>query len=386
MKWTKLFLFVFLLGSSFSSQAQFDDLYFDPATDGLQTNVVPTKERQLPKEVQQGERENDRQRNNYEEDDRDDYYYTTRLRRFHNPYRGFNYYDPIYTDVYFVDPYWNSTTIVINNGWGFNNGWGWNNWNRWNRWNNWNGWNGGWCYNDPWGCNNGWGWNGGWNSGWNGWGWNGGGWNGGGWNGGGWNGGGRPDGNAPGKNVYYGPRTNGSGVTAPKPKNIRTGGKYDGVVPTANGNPSTNDNTLRTDENEPPKSRPTRTIRVNPDSAPLPGKSDEGSSSPRPTRLADEKPTRYQTDEGGAPKPSFSPKPERSAPSRNNDNPRSEPTPSRMFDTPKQDRTPSRSYEPAPSRSYEPAPSRGNESAPSRSNNSSSTPRSSESGGGRRGG
>ena len=40
----------------------------------------------------------------YYEDEDYDYYYSSRVRRFHRPYRGFGYYDPCYTNSYWYEP------------------------------------------------------------------------------------------------------------------------------------------------------------------------------------------------------------------------------------------------------------------------------------------
>jgi hypothetical protein len=136
---------------------------------------------------------------NYNSDDYYDYAYSSRLRRFYDPYVGYSYYDPIYTNAYWYDPtpnLWGVSLYTTYNWWapatfytnpvcygGF--GWGWNRpgWNiniGWGGPSCWNygwGWNNGWGWNRPWGYNYGWGWNDpwGWNNpyAWNnGWGWN----------------------------------------------------------------------------------------------------------------------------------------------------------------------------------------------------------------------
>jgi hypothetical protein len=129
--------------------------------------------------------------NNYYGDsfDYDDYYdysYSSRIRRFHQPFNGFGYYDPIYTNVYYYDydplfwgnsiylgyNWWAPTTINYvswNSGWGWGAGWGggwyrpwyrpWIYSNSWYYGSVWGGW-----WNDPWAYNS-WGWGGyGWGS------------------------------------------------------------------------------------------------------------------------------------------------------------------------------------------------------------------------------
>jgi hypothetical protein len=122
--------------------------------------------------------------NNYYGDsfDYDDYYdysYSSRIRRFHRPYNGFGYYDPIYTNVYYYDydPFFWGNSIYLgynwwapvsvsymncNPGWGWGGGWyrpwyrPWVYTNSWYYGSVWGGW-----WNDPWAYNS-WGWGGGW--------------------------------------------------------------------------------------------------------------------------------------------------------------------------------------------------------------------------------
>jgi len=59
--------------------------------------------------------------NNYYLDNNDyDYFYTSRIRRFHSPYYGYNYYDPWYSDMYFYnyDPFYWGTSIYLGYNWG----------------------------------------------------------------------------------------------------------------------------------------------------------------------------------------------------------------------------------------------------------------------------
>lgn len=114
-----------------------------------------------------------------------DYYYSSRIRRFHRPYRGFGYYSNVYTDYHYYDPFYSGSSIyVVNDFWGpRGNWWNWNgpyanvgvNWG-WGA-----GWHSGWGNHwGPgqyygWGCrpswnryhHNHWGWNNGWNNGFN---------------------------------------------------------------------------------------------------------------------------------------------------------------------------------------------------------------------------
>jgi hypothetical protein len=59
--------------------------------------------------------------NYYNYDDDYDYYYTSRLRRFHSPHHGWNYYDPFYTDLYYYnyDPFYWGVSIYSGFGYSF---------------------------------------------------------------------------------------------------------------------------------------------------------------------------------------------------------------------------------------------------------------------------
>ena len=101
----------------------------------------------------------------YYDDNDYDYYYSSRIRRFNNPYRGFSYYDPCYTDLawYNPDPFYYGSSIYYRPyrpfrifrprvfvSWGWGGGYYASSWYRpWRPWraNNW-GYNN-WGYNDP---------------------------------------------------------------------------------------------------------------------------------------------------------------------------------------------------------------------------------------------
>ena len=122
-------------------QAQYDDIYYDPDTDGeyydysSNTNSGDT----YAYSDDNGAYDDDSY-DHYEDDY--DYYYTSRIRRFHRPYQGFGYFDPVYVDRYYYDPFFTpGTTVLI-----YDNFYSYNRWNRWNRWNNYSYWN----RYDPW--------------------------------------------------------------------------------------------------------------------------------------------------------------------------------------------------------------------------------------------
>ncbi|HMN90811.1 MAG TPA: hypothetical protein PKE68_12375, partial [Saprospiraceae bacterium] len=158
---------------------QYDDLYYDPAKDrgffyGYQSDKRSNNATNSQRNVysytdNNAYRENDYRRNNedfydddyYSYEDDYDFYYTSRIRRFHRPYYGFSYFDPIYVDMFYYDPFFQpGATVLIYDS--FFSPFGWNRWNRWNRWNVGIGFGPAWGWNawgNPWG---------GWNS-WNRW-------------------------------------------------------------------------------------------------------------------------------------------------------------------------------------------------------------------------
>ena len=80
---------------------------------------------------------------NYSADDYYDYEYASRIRRFHAPVYSNYYYDDVYTNSYWYDPFPYNVGLSIYSGGFYGNNWGWN--NGWNNggWNN-GGWNNGW--------------------------------------------------------------------------------------------------------------------------------------------------------------------------------------------------------------------------------------------------
>lgn len=167
--------------------AQYDDVYYDPSR-GSTSPRAPRVGNNRPAPSSSYEPStygyNDYDNDDYNDDqyayeDDYDYYYTSRLRRFHRPYRGFDFFDPVYVDLAYYDPFFQPGLTVLIYDAPFNYV-GFRSWRRWNRWNfgfspwGWNnfGWNS-WGYN-PWGWNN-FGWNRWNNFGWNNWnnfGWN----------------------------------------------------------------------------------------------------------------------------------------------------------------------------------------------------------------------
>ena len=122
---------LFALASVNLAQAQYDDLYYDPDTDASYSS------NDYDQYSSDDYYEEDASYSDFD-DDPYDYYYTSRIRRFHRPYYGFNYYDPVYVDMAYYDPYSRPgavTVLIYDNNFGRNN---WNSWGRYNRWNSFN--------------------------------------------------------------------------------------------------------------------------------------------------------------------------------------------------------------------------------------------------------
>ncbi|MEZ4948569.1 MAG: hypothetical protein R2784_04155 [Saprospiraceae bacterium] len=142
---------IFILAIVFQTgnlMAQYDDLYYDPSIDGNSYGYTEEKDYNSDDNSENNSYRETENRNNYDYDDDGysyddnyDFYYTSRIRRFHRPYYGFNYFDPVYVDAYYYDPFiWRPgvTVMIYDDFWSYNS---FRRWNRWNRWNNWNRWN-----------------------------------------------------------------------------------------------------------------------------------------------------------------------------------------------------------------------------------------------------
>jgi len=126
-----LALFVALFVFS-SLSAQHDDLYFNPERDKVYKEKYTSDYKNTEKNYsyQDDSYYDDDQ---YDYDDNYDYYYSSRIRRFQRPMYGFNFYDPVYVDMFYYDPFLSpmSTMLIYDNMYSYNS------WNRWNRWNTW---------------------------------------------------------------------------------------------------------------------------------------------------------------------------------------------------------------------------------------------------------
>lgn len=132
-----------------AASAQFDDVYYDPDKDyqDVSTNYDDSKYNNYSSEDDVTYYDDEE----YAYYDDYDYYYTSRIKRFHTPYRGFDFYDPVYVSYNYYDPfysdayYYPGSSIYISFGnsnyWNYRH---WRNWNRYNRWNHYNHWDS-WC-------------------------------------------------------------------------------------------------------------------------------------------------------------------------------------------------------------------------------------------------
>lgn len=178
-------LLILVSGGVGNLYAQYDDLYYDPAKDkGFFADYKPNS-KDYSRNDNYAYNDDDYYQDDYYDDegyeyyDDYDYYYTSRIRRFHNPYYGFSFFDPVYLDMAYYDPFFSPgmTMLIYDDVFAFNNWYRFNRWNRWNRWNawgpswGWNSWNGvniNFNFGTGWGGWNNWGPSWGWNS-WNRW-------------------------------------------------------------------------------------------------------------------------------------------------------------------------------------------------------------------------
>jgi hypothetical protein len=130
MNWAFVSL-LFIIITSFSLNAQYDDLYYDSSYDGYtggNEHLVYDSDTTIDGDGDTYVTNNYYQNNN--DDFYDDFYYSRRIRRFYNRYWGFGYYSNFYN---WNNPYWFNTGW--NNPYCFNAGWnnpywfnaGWNN-------------------------------------------------------------------------------------------------------------------------------------------------------------------------------------------------------------------------------------------------------------------
>ncbi len=172
------FLMIALLAAVVTTaSAQYDDVYFDPDRDAPYTY---SKGKRNARTVDNASSSAYDYTNAYDdsaydfgrqsptfEDEDYDYYYTSRIRRFNRPYYGFGFFDPIYVDMAYYDPFFTpgATVLIYDNFHSFSAFNSWRRWNRWNRFNTFASW--GWAPYTPFYST--WGWNRWAAPGWNSW-------------------------------------------------------------------------------------------------------------------------------------------------------------------------------------------------------------------------
>ena len=111
-----------LLLVSTSAQAQYDDMYYDP-DEFRSVEPAPDYYQEDYAERSDAPRDNAFRSSSSYADDYYDYAYSSRIRRFNRPYAGFGYYDPVYVDVAYYDPFFRpfgTTSLIYNSGFGYN--------------------------------------------------------------------------------------------------------------------------------------------------------------------------------------------------------------------------------------------------------------------------
>ncbi len=104
-KITALILTLLVVGV-FHVNAQWDDVYYDPDKDVIveNTNRYSSNDNY---------RRNQYQGDEYGYYDDYDFYYTSRIRRFHRPMYGFGFFDPVYVDALYYDPFMRPGMTVL---------------------------------------------------------------------------------------------------------------------------------------------------------------------------------------------------------------------------------------------------------------------------------
>ncbi len=106
-------LVLFLSLWAFGASAQYDDMYYNPDTDGTVQSYEAVKSDRSQQMATNSERDPRRTGEGYYDDEPYDYYYTSRIRRFHRPMYGFGYFDPYYIDSYYYNPYMMPASTVF---------------------------------------------------------------------------------------------------------------------------------------------------------------------------------------------------------------------------------------------------------------------------------
>lgn len=134
MKYTLIIILLTLL-SIRTTNGQTDDVYYNPdKVVKLKSN--PSSSNRLgsyrPETYSTDKTSFSDESNNYYDDY--DFYYTSRIRRFHRPIQGFNFFNPYYIDMAYYDSFMRSATTMLI----YDDFYSYRMFNRFNRWNNFN--------------------------------------------------------------------------------------------------------------------------------------------------------------------------------------------------------------------------------------------------------
>lgn len=147
MKFGSKFLLMVLLTASWSLQAQYDDVYYDPNYTARKKARVNNSRNYSSDYSTSNDNEyyneystdhDGYDADNYDYYNSDDYSYTNRIRRFSRPLAGRGFYDPYYLDPWYYDPYYYTSGFGFSTPWigigfySYNDYWRWNRWNRFN--------------------------------------------------------------------------------------------------------------------------------------------------------------------------------------------------------------------------------------------------------------
>ena len=108
-KLSALLSLLFVMGWTLTAFGQYDDMYYDPDSDSGTYEYSSFDDGYDDEDTYAyNEEDYDFDDDEYEYYDDYDYHYSSRIRRFHRPYRGFNFYDPCYVDAFYYDPFFSS--------------------------------------------------------------------------------------------------------------------------------------------------------------------------------------------------------------------------------------------------------------------------------------
>ena len=154
-----LFLALFLALISQGIQAQFDDIYYDPDRNEPAKEIKKDRQEDTYSRDEYNDVPVDEHEYSYDDDYTDwensDYYYASRIKRFHRPFVGFDYYHGCYIDNYFYDPFdfnpfYYDRDIYVSS-YGYRDYYQWRSWQfrPWHSYSYWNQWDSYWGWSSP---------------------------------------------------------------------------------------------------------------------------------------------------------------------------------------------------------------------------------------------